>query len=334
MMPRLSVCIPVYNGARYLNECLRSVLAQSFRDFELVVVDDASTDATREIVARVAAHEPRLRLVRNERNLGLVANWNRCVRLARAPWIKFVFQDDLLAPSCLEELYAARDGRSPLVVCRRSYLFEPGVSAGIREMYRDHLKEHTLESRFPGRAFIPPEDFSRAMLAKPGINCIGEPTSTLIHRGAFRRYGLFKSDLVSLCDWEFFARVAVNAGLSRVPKVLTTFRVHSKAASAVNRRARAFQTDYIDELIIRHDLAFSRAYEALRREAQRRRPASDLLGSLARAAERCGALARRDSARRVVLNRTLSRYPRLISAASAADERLKVARGLWRAQRA
>lgn len=327
----MSVCVPAYNGARYLMECLESLRAQTLEDFELIAVDDASTDGTRAILERVAAEEPRMKVFRNERNLGLVANWNRCARLARAQWVKFVFQDDVLAPSCLERLYRARDPRSPLVVCRRAFLFEPGVPAGVREMYRRHLSEQTLEAKWPGRSFVSSEELARLVLAQPGVNCIGEPTSTLVRRDAFRRFGFFNPDLVSLCDWEFFARVAVNAGLARVPEVLATFRVHPGSESALNRSARAFQSDHLDELIIRHELAFAPAYAPVRRAALGRRPAADIVGSLALAAARCAARAGGRAEKLKVLERALGRYPRLSRLRPAADRRLAAARGLWSA---
>ena len=94
--PLVSVCIPAYNGMAYLKDCLDSLLAQSFRDFELLIVDDASTDGTPEFVRQYLRREPRLRFYRNRANLGLVPNWSRCVRLARGEWLKFVFENSFL----------------------------------------------------------------------------------------------------------------------------------------------------------------------------------------------------------------------------------------------
>src|ERR1700709_90296 len=93
---RLSVCIPVYNGERYLDECLRSVRDQTHADFEVVIVDDCSTDGTRDVVGHHAAQDERIRLSVNAHNRGLVGNWNRCLELASGEWIKFLFQDDVL----------------------------------------------------------------------------------------------------------------------------------------------------------------------------------------------------------------------------------------------
>ncbi|HLJ75313.1 MAG TPA: glycosyltransferase family 2 protein, partial [Thermoanaerobaculia bacterium] len=94
-VPGVSICLPTYNGSRYLRECLASALAQTHGDFELVVVDDRSTDETMDIIRDVAHADSRVRVFENDANLGLVGNWNRCIELSSAPWIKFVFQDDL-----------------------------------------------------------------------------------------------------------------------------------------------------------------------------------------------------------------------------------------------
>src|SRR5438270_12301052 len=100
-IPPVSVCIPTYNGEAFVRQCIESVLAQSFPDFELIVVDDGSTDGTWDIVRDYEARDCRFRVSRNEVNKGLVGNWNHCVDVATGRWLKFVFQDDELAPECL-----------------------------------------------------------------------------------------------------------------------------------------------------------------------------------------------------------------------------------------
>ena len=79
----MSICVPAYNGARFLRECLDSALAQTCADFEILVVDDSSGDNTAALARDYARRFPRVRVHVNERNLGLVANWNRCVELAQ-----------------------------------------------------------------------------------------------------------------------------------------------------------------------------------------------------------------------------------------------------------
>ncbi|MGH7488544.1 MAG: glycosyltransferase family 2 protein, partial [bacterium] len=107
MKPTISVCIPTYNGAAYLARCLDSVLAQTFSDFEVVIVDDRSTDESVAIARGYAERDSRVQVFRNDVNLGLVGNWNRCVELSRGQWLKFVFQDDIVLPKCMTQMLAA-----------------------------------------------------------------------------------------------------------------------------------------------------------------------------------------------------------------------------------
>ncbi len=93
--------MPVYNGADYLEEALDSIQAQTFPDFELIICDNGSTDATEAICRRYAAQDDRIRYVRNERNLGAAKNYNRTLELARAPYFRWACHDDRLAPRAL-----------------------------------------------------------------------------------------------------------------------------------------------------------------------------------------------------------------------------------------
>ncbi len=282
MAPRVTVCVPAFNGARWLAECLRSAQAQTFLDFELLVVDDASTDATLSIAREFARHDRRFRVESNKARLGLVGNWNRCSRLARGRWLKFLFQDDLLAPDCLSRMLTAAGPRDSVVACRRRIRFEPGVSASLKNLYRKHLSEHSLSKRFPGKTRISPESFAALLLRFPGFNCVGEPSAVMIRAGALLRHGLFNPDLAMLCDWELVARLAVHSGLRYLDAPLAVFRVHPGAESAENRR-RPYRAEVIDELLIRHDLAYAPVYAPVRRLAARLRPPADLENSLAAA---------------------------------------------------
>ena len=84
--PLVSVCIPVYNGEKYIGETIESVLKQTFKDFELVVCNNCSTDHTLDVVSKY--QDPRIRVVTNEQNVGMVGNWNVCLKEARAKNIK------------------------------------------------------------------------------------------------------------------------------------------------------------------------------------------------------------------------------------------------------
>src|SRR2546423_15678826 len=102
--PLVTVCIPTFNGALHFAECLDSVCRQTYRNIEILVVDDCSSDLTADIALDFSTRDPRLRFVRNQSTLGLMGNWQRCIELAQGEYIKFAFQDDALYPACVELL--------------------------------------------------------------------------------------------------------------------------------------------------------------------------------------------------------------------------------------
>ena len=106
--PSVSVIIPTYNYARYLPEAVDSVLEQDFDDYELIIADDASTDNTAEVCRRYAEQDSRIRSVRHEKNLGMVENWNWCLRQARGKYVKYLLADDkFLEPYALRRMVDA-----------------------------------------------------------------------------------------------------------------------------------------------------------------------------------------------------------------------------------
>jgi glycosyltransferase involved in cell wall biosynthesis len=116
--PKVSIALPVYNGERYLREALDSLLAQTYRDFELIICDNASTDATAAICAHYAARDPRIRYCRHARNIGATANFNGAFALARGVYFKWAAHDDLLQPTWLERCVAALDQAPDAVLCQ------------------------------------------------------------------------------------------------------------------------------------------------------------------------------------------------------------------------
>jgi glycosyltransferase involved in cell wall biosynthesis len=99
--PRVSILIPVYNRRTFVEPCVASALQQTIADLEVVVVDNASTDGTWAICERLAARDSRVRIFRNERNIGPVRNWRRCLDVARGCYGKVLFSDDLIEPTFL-----------------------------------------------------------------------------------------------------------------------------------------------------------------------------------------------------------------------------------------
>ena len=116
--PKVSILIPVFNRKDYIAECIQSALDQTFTDFEIVVVDNASNDGTWEICRRFAEADQRVRIFRNESNIGPVRNWIRCAQEAKGELSKILFSDDTLEPNCLSEMVPKlNDPEVALVYC-------------------------------------------------------------------------------------------------------------------------------------------------------------------------------------------------------------------------
>src|SRR3989338_2532313 len=102
--PLFSVILPVYNGERYLRETLESVLRQTYSDWELIIVDDVSTDSTPAIIRETLAKDARIRSIRNEKNINCGPSANRGIEIAKGEWITRIDADDWYRPQYLEEL--------------------------------------------------------------------------------------------------------------------------------------------------------------------------------------------------------------------------------------
>ena len=138
----ISVVIPVYNGARYLHRCLNSVLASSYRDFELILVNDGSTDGTLQICQEYAARDRRIRLISQE-NAGVSAARNRGLTACRGEWVVFVDADDLISPDFLG-LIAREEGQDLLLfdfACTVEELTATKPIPAVRHFGREDVPE-------------------------------------------------------------------------------------------------------------------------------------------------------------------------------------------------
>ena len=124
--PTISIIVPVYKTEAYLEKCVDSILAQTFRDFELLLIDDGSPDNCQALCEEAAARDPRIRVI-HQKNAGLSAARNTGVEAARGEWIGFVDSDDSIAPEMYETLltYARRDG-AQIAVCDYLLVTEAG----------------------------------------------------------------------------------------------------------------------------------------------------------------------------------------------------------------
>lgn len=186
--PRVSVILPAYNREDFVARAIDSVLAQTFTDFELIVVDDASTDGTRSVLERYR-DTPRLRLILSDENRGGGGARNLGIEAARAPLIAFQDSDDIWLPHKLAAQVAALDAHPEAGLCYCGSLFSEGTrSYYIPEQVFDHLDG----------------DMSAEILRR-------NPTSTqtlVVRREVLEAAGPFDPTFKRFQDWELMIRVA------------------------------------------------------------------------------------------------------------------------------
>jgi hypothetical protein len=225
-VPRVSVCVPSYNAARFLPAAIDSVLAQDFADFELVVSDDASADDTTAVLGRYA--DPRLRVVRSEDRLGQAGNWNRCVELARGEYVILLHADDELLPGYLDRAVAVLDAHEEvrLVHCAAEHIDEAGNPLFLQTLLDEDLV-----------------DGDRVILRRLLLEgCVINPAGVMVRRTAYERAGPFTDRIVWGVDWHMWIRVALQGAVGYLAEPLARYREHghsgTSAVMASGRNAR------------------------------------------------------------------------------------------------
>jgi glycosyltransferase involved in cell wall biosynthesis len=143
--PRVSIGLPVYNGERYIEDAIDSILTQTYKDLELIIVDNASTDQTPQICREYATKDKRIRYYRNKINIGAVANFNRAFNFSSGEYFKWAAHDDVLAPEFLSKCINILDNDPSIVLChsKTGRIDEHGKLVGL---YNYNVKTDLLKS--------------------------------------------------------------------------------------------------------------------------------------------------------------------------------------------
>ncbi|WP_445160702.1 glycosyltransferase family 2 protein [Mycobacterium sp. Dal123C01] len=222
MTPLVSVVVPVYNGVSYIDATVQSILAQTFRDFELVVSDNASTDGTWGALQRYA-DDPRVRLTRLPSTIPGPENFNHVTGLAMGEFVKLVCADDVLYPDNLEVLVKELTAHPSAVLAVSS---KDVIDAGGRIVLRNRGLAG-LSGEVTGATAI-----RHSALA--GTNIFGEPPSVLFRRAALIDAGGWDPRFPYLLDLMTYSAVLLqsNGTLVAVPQSLWAFRLNAAQESA------------------------------------------------------------------------------------------------------
>lgn len=212
MEPLVSVCIPAYNNAAYIKETIDSILNQTYQNIELVVVDDNSTDNTYEIVSNI--QDERVKVYKNEKNLGMSGNWNRCLELVSGEFIKLICADDLVEKDAIEKETRALIENPTAVLA--------GSDSKLVDMQG---KPHGIYKRY-GKAGL----VDGKKVAKRGLrsqNYFGAPLANMIRRSALEKVGGFDTDFVYILDYDFYMRLACLGDIFVIREPLNGFRIRN-----------------------------------------------------------------------------------------------------------
>jgi glycosyltransferase involved in cell wall biosynthesis len=201
----VSVVMPVYNGSRFLRESLDSILAQTYKRLEVIVVDDGSTDDTPEILA---SYGPRIRVF-HKPNGGGASAINLGIRQARGDWIAWLSADDLWEPTNLERQVTAID-EDPFI--------------GL--LYSDFATIDTA-GKVMSHVHLPPPPTRPARVVALMRRCFINGCASLIHRDVFADVGLFDEGDRVAYDYDMWLRIVPRFEIRYLPEALAYYRVHS-----------------------------------------------------------------------------------------------------------
>lgn len=232
--PLVSVVTPVYNGEKYLAECIESILAQSYQNWEYVIVNNCSTDRSLEIAQHYAQQDDRLRIHNNDRFLNQMQNWNHALRQISpaSKYCKVVHADDWLFPECLSQMVAVA---------------EANPTVGIVGAYRLDENYVNLDGLPYPSTFLSGREICRATLLH-NLYVFGSPTSLLLRSDLVRSRPAFYNESNIHADQEVCFELLQNADFGFVHQVLTYTRRHNESTTTFTQRFETFRLGHLTVL--------------------------------------------------------------------------------------
>jgi glycosyltransferase involved in cell wall biosynthesis len=224
-MPEVSVLIPNYNHARFLDKRIQSVLNQTFRDIEVIYLDDASTDHSNEI-AHKYKHDARIRFIYNEHNSGNpFKQWNKGVREATGKYIWIAESDDFADERFLERLVDVleTDSQIGIAYCQSQCVDENDTVTGTMEWWTQDLDATRWTHDFQNAG----RDECRRFLVQK--NTLPNASAVVFRRALFEQAGNANEEMKVCGDWMFWAQCLLNCDLAFVAEPLNFFRSHARS---------------------------------------------------------------------------------------------------------
>lgn len=234
--PKLSIGLPVYNGEAFVPQAIDHLLAQSFCDFEIIISDNASTDRTSQICLQYANRDRRIRYVRNEMNVGAIANFNRTFELSRAPLFKWAAHDDLHRPTYLENCVGLLEQDAATVLAHSATAF---IDDAGREFPYDSETETYVDPRTAIRQRPDSPDIGDSLAAVERFWHVLARARWGTHMfGVIRRDVLLQTQLLpnfAGSDRAMLAELALLGRFKSVPQRLFLKRFHAGVSWALDQ---------------------------------------------------------------------------------------------------
>jgi glycosyltransferase involved in cell wall biosynthesis len=215
----VSVCIPSYNSAKYLNTSIKSVLAQTYDNFELVIVDNDSKDNTPEIVS--SFHDERIKYIKNPKTVPMAENWNVCLRLAKGKYVSILHADDALLPGMLENGVLVMENNDDVgyVYSGVNIINENGDIVSSVLPYPDNsIKDGSQQfsSHILGNYFYCP--------------------SVLVRKKCYETAGYFDPTIANAADWDMWLRIELASyRVAYTAKILANYRIHGGSETSTSK---------------------------------------------------------------------------------------------------
>lgn len=237
--PLISVCIPTYNGEKFLQEALDSVKSQTYENIEIIVSDDLSKDNTLKVVESFKEKVDFPIFIYSHTPSGIGANWNNCIEKSNGEYIKLLFQDDILKPNCLELMFQYLINNDlEIVLSKRNIINDKSQLVFEGEWYNKYNDLQNI-ANLSFKDFI---IFNKKMINKINFkkflleNILGEPCVSLFSKKLYLTIGKYDTNLNQILDYIYFLRVLEKFNIGIIEEKLVSFRVHNEQASNLNHK--------------------------------------------------------------------------------------------------
>lgn len=224
---RLSVVIANYNHGHFLEARIQSILNQLDANDEIVIVDDASTDNSIEIIEKFVAQDSRIHLIRNEKNLGVVKSANRVMKAARGKYLSSLSADDRILPGFIQKTMKVLEENPSIPLCcsNCAMWFDNVPDKDQNQIYSTPIIEGvTVPQIFPPSEIV--DVFFKTNFWIPGH-------TTIIKKDLVLEYGALNEDLGPFCDWYLLHSIAVDHGAAYIPEDLSVWRQNEGCYSSL-----------------------------------------------------------------------------------------------------